>query len=261
MSEIKEYTPGTFCWAELAAQDADKAKEFYTKLFGWAITDMPIGENMVYSMASINGKDAGAMYQMWSEQREQGVPPHWSSFISVSNVDESVKKARALGGTVIVEPMDVFDAGRMASIIDPAGAVVSLWQPVKHIGARIINEHGASCWNELLTEDTVKAGAFYTGLFGWTANEQDMGGMIYTIFMNGEKPAGGMMKIDKNCVEMPPNWLVYFAVNDCDGCIDEARSLGGKILAGPMDIAGVGRIASIIDSQGAAFAVIKPEQM
>ncbi len=261
MSEIKVYTPGTFCWAELVAQDADKAKEFYKRIFGWDITDVPIGEDKVYSMASINGKDAGAIYQMWAEQKDHGVPTHWAGYVSVSSVDDTVKKAQASGGAVVVEPMDVFDAGRMALIADPTGAVVSLWQPMKHIGARVLGEHGTLCWNELLTNDTVKAGAFYSGLFGWTANEQDMGGMIYTVFMNGEKPAAGMMKMDENFRGIPPNWLVYFAVNDCDGCVAETRSLGGELLHGPMDIPGVGRFATMKDPQGAAFAVIKLEQM
>ena len=154
MSKIKEYAPGTFCWAELMADDANGAKEFYSKLFGWSFTDVPIGDGMVYSMAAIGGKDTGGIYQMWAQQKEQGVPTHWGSYVSVTNVEESAKKAREAGGTVIVEPMDVFDAGKMASLIDPTGAVISLWQPMKHMGTRVVNEHGAFCWNELVTNDT-----------------------------------------------------------------------------------------------------------
>lgn len=261
MSEMKEYTPGTFCWPELVAKDVDVAKGFYSKLFGWSYTDVPIGDEKVYTMASLNGKEVGAMYQMWAEQETHGVPTHWASYVSVSDADESAKKVGELGGDVLMEPMDVFDAGRMAMIADPTGAVVSLWQPLKHIGATLVNEHGALCWNELLTNDTGQAGEFYAGLFGWSASEQDMGGMMYTVFMNGESPAAGMMKIDKSWGDVPPNWLVYFAVNDCDGCVQEAGSLGGLILNGPMDIPGVGRMAVLTDPQGAVFAVIKLEPM
>ncbi|MEW6145004.1 MAG: VOC family protein [Thermodesulfobacteriota bacterium] len=261
MSEMTGYAPGTFCWPELVAKDADIAKGFYSKLFGWSYTDVPIGDDKVYTMASLSGKEVGAMYQMWDEQEERGVPTHWASYVSVSNVDESVKETKSLGGEVIVGPMDVFDAGRMAMILDPAGAALSLWQPVKHIGARIVNEHGALCWNELMTNDTGKAGAFYTGLFGWTAQEHDMGGMIYTVFMNGGKPAAGMMKIDENRGDVPPSWLVYFAVNDCDAFVDQARSLGGGICKVPMDIPGVGRFAVMTDPQEAVFAVIQLEPM
>ena len=116
MSEMTEYKPGTFCWPELVASDSDTAKNFYSKLFGWEIRDNPMGEDMVYSMANIRGKEAGGLYQMWGEQVEQGVPTHWASYVSVSDVDEAVEQAESLGGMIIVQPMDVFDAGRMAAI-------------------------------------------------------------------------------------------------------------------------------------------------
>ncbi len=49
---------------------------------------MPIGNDNVYSMALIRGKEAAALYQMWPEQTEQGVPPHWASYVSVSNIEK-----------------------------------------------------------------------------------------------------------------------------------------------------------------------------
>jgi predicted enzyme related to lactoylglutathione lyase len=103
---------------------------------------------------------------MWPEQKENGVPTHWGSYVSVADIDEAIKKVKASGGEILVGPMDVFDAGRIASFLDPLGAVLSLGQPLKHIGARLVNEHGALCWNELMTNDTVKSSAFYSGLFG-----------------------------------------------------------------------------------------------
>ena len=257
MSEMVQYEPSTFCWPELVASDSEKAKEFYSSLFGWSITDIPIGNDQVYSMAAIGGNEVGAIYQMWPEQEAGGVPTHWASYVSVSDVDESAKKAESSGGQVITGPMDVFDAGRMAALIDPTGAAVSLWQPLNHIGARLVNEHGALCWNELLTNDLKKSAEFYTALFGWTAGEQNIGGINYTVFMNGERPAGGMMEIAMERGQMSPHWLVYFAVKDCDVSADNALSLGGEIISPPADIPEIGRIASLKDSQGAVFAVIK----
>jgi hypothetical protein len=70
-----------------------------------------------------------------------------------------------------------------------------------------------------------------------------------------------MMKIDESWGDVPPNWLVYFAVNDCDSCVDQARSLGGEVCKGPIDIPGVGRFAVMTDPQGAVFAVIQLEPM
>lgn len=255
MAEMKEYTPGTFCWVDLGTTDAAAAKKFYAGLFGWELVDMPAGPDMVYTMAYVNGKDVAALYQMGPN--EQGMPPHWNSYISVANVDEVAAKAKALGGTVLGEPFDVMTAGRMAMIQDPTGAVVAAWQPGEHAGAKLVNEPGAFSWNELATTDTQKAGDFYTGLFGWTTQVQDMGNFLYTTFMNGDRMNGGMMQITKEWGDVPPHWMVYFAVADCDASANTATSLGGKLLVQPTDIPQVGRFAMIQDPQGAVFAIIK----
>lgn len=256
MSEVTEYKPGTFCWPELVASDAGKAKEFYKSLFNWEIRDSPIGVDQVYSMAYIRDKKAGSIYQMLPEQSEHGMASYWASYVSVSNVEEAVERAKSLGASTFIEPMDVFDAGRMAAIQDPTWGIISLWQPLKHIGAEVVNEHGALCWNEYVTNDMKEAKEFYIELFGWAAQDMDYGGINYTVFLNSDRPAGGMMKIQEEWGDMPPTWFVYFAVNDCDAAVEKAKSLGGEALNAPMDIDGVGRIAYLKDSQGALFAII-----
>lgn len=258
MADIKSYKPGTFCWAELVASDSGKAKEFYGKLLGWEFTDVPLGNDMFYSMAYLNGKGAGALYQMWPEQREIGVHTNWGGYVSVADVEESAKKVESLGGRVIVGPMDVFDAGKMAGIVDPVGAVFYIWQPLNHIGAAVFGETGAVCWYELMTRDDDASAAFYNGLFGWNAQKQDFSGIQYTILMNGNSAVGGMLKTEEG---MPSGWFVYFAVGDCDKSVEDAVSLGGRVLNPPMNVEGAGRMAFLMDSQGAMFSVIKPDPM
>lgn len=256
MQETTEYAPGTFCWVELATTDGEAAKQFYTGLFGWAFNDNPIGPEMVYTMLKEDGKDVGALYKMPAEMTSQGIPPNWLSYVSVASADESTEKAKALGGTVLKEPFDVFDIGRMAVIQDPTGAVFAVWQPFKQKGSGIVNVPNSFCWNELATKDTAKAGDFYSGLFGWGKNVQEMG-MTYTMFINGDRPAGGMYEPPPEMGDLPPHWLVYFAVDDCDAQAQKAAELGGKICAPPSDIPGIGRFSVIQDPQGAAFAIIK----
>jgi predicted enzyme related to lactoylglutathione lyase len=118
------------------------------------------------------------------------------------------------------------------------------------------------CWNELKTTDVDKAGVFYTKLFGYTADTQNMGGMDYTSLMNGDRPAGGMMAITPEMSMgegIPSNWTLYLAVADCDATAAKAKSLGGKVYREPEDIPGVGRFAVIADPQGAVFCAIKLE--
>jgi hypothetical protein len=255
MQETTAYTPGTFCWIELGTSDSNAAKQFYTKLFGWTFQDNPVGPDMVYTMLKLDGKDVGALYQLSKEM--QGIPPHWLSYIAVKNADESTQKAKSLGATVLKEPFDVFTVGRMSVIQDPTGAVFALWQAGTHQGAGIYNVPNTFCWNELTTKDAAKAGDFYSRLFDWRRDVQQMGPMAYTSFINGERPAGGMYEPTPEMGDVPPNWLVYFAVEDADATAKKAGELGAKACVPPTDIPGIGRFAVIQDPQGAAFGIIK----
>jgi predicted enzyme related to lactoylglutathione lyase len=259
MQETPEYKPGTFCWVELGTTDGEAAKKFYTQLFGWDFTDNPIGPGMVYTMLKLNGKDVGALYQLMPEMRAQGIPSHWLSYASVTSADESAAKAKELGATLMKGPFDVMDVGRMAVVQDPTGAVFALWQAKSHQGAGVVNAPGSFCWNELATTDTAKDGDFYAGLFGWGKDVQNFGPMEYTMFTNGGRPAGGMFKLMPEMAGVPPHWLVYFAVDDCDAKTQKATELGATTMKPPDDIPGIGRFSILVDPQGAAFAIIKLE--
>lgn len=259
MQETPGFAPGTFCWIELATSDNEAAKKFYTELFGWSFKDNPMGPDMVYTMLQKDGKDVGGLYKLMPDMVEMGIPPHWLNYISVASADESATKAKDAGGTLMKEPFDVMTYGRMAVVQDPTGAVFALWQPLTHPGSGIYNVPGSFCWNELATTDTAKAADFYVALFGWGKDVQNFGPMEYTMFINGDRPAGGMYKMPPEMGNIPPNWLTYFAVEDCDASAQKATELGATIMAPPSDIPGIGRFAIVIDPQGAAFAIIKLE--
>jgi len=157
-----------------------------------------------------------------------------------------------------VDAFDVLDVGRMALVQDGPGAVVALWQPRGHAGAGIIGETSAICWNELATTDLSRAQAFYTGMFGWSAGTQTVGNPRYITFTQDGVARGGMLAIDPSRGPVPPHWLVYFAVSDCDGQTALVQSLGGAVRVPPTDIPEVGRFAIVADPQGATFAVIQP---
>jgi predicted enzyme related to lactoylglutathione lyase len=251
MTKIDHHEPGSFSWAELATTDAGAAKTFYTGLFGWSYVDSPAGPDMIYTRVQKGGKDAAALYQLGKEQK--GVPPHWNVYFSVASADESASKAKKLGAKALMEPFDVMEYGRMALLQDPQSATFSLWEPRKHIGAEVMNEPNTACWAELDTTDTESAGKFYTALFGWGTK---VGG-DYTEFQVAGRSIGGMMKIAKEWGDVPPNWLVYFSVDDCDAIAGKAQKLGAKTFMPPTDIEKVGRFAVLQDPQGAVFAIIK----
>ena len=209
---------------------------------------------MVYTMLRLNGKDVGALFEKGETMKD--MPTYWASYISVASADETVAKAKALGGSIMKEAFDVMDVGRMAVIADPTGAHFCIWEPKKHQGIGVKGEPNSLTWNELLTNDTAKAGDFYTKLFGWVANTHGAP-VPYTEFMNGDAHAGGMMQIQPGWGPVPPHWGIYFAVEDTDAAFAKATSLGAAAIVPPMDIEKVGRFATIKDPQGAVFSIIK----
>jgi predicted enzyme related to lactoylglutathione lyase len=250
MAEPREYAPGTPSWVDLGTPDLDAARAFYGSLFGWEIVDQ--GEEAGhYSMCMLRGLPVAGM----GPQMNPG-PPHWTTYVSVADADAAVGKVKDAGGTVFMDPMDVMDVGRMAIFADTEGAVAAVWQPRAHKGAGIVNEPGSLCWNELASRNTAAAKQFYGAVFGWGANTSPGPPMEYTEWMLGDTAIGGMMEMGPHMPpDIPPHWLAYFAVADCDASAAQIKEQGGAVHAGPMDIP-AGRFAAGADPQGASFGVI-----
>jgi predicted enzyme related to lactoylglutathione lyase len=249
MPEVTKHDPGAFSWAELATSDSASAKTFYTKLFDWSFMDSPAGPDMVYTTLQKGDKAVGALYQQGAQ--EKGMPPHWNAYFTVKSADESAKKAEAAGGKVAMAPFDVMTYGRMAVIQDPQGAFFSLWEPKEHIGAQRVGETGSICWAELDTRGTDAAEKFYTKIFPWTPKKSPE----YTEWQMGGTSIGGMMEIPEQWGQAPPNWLVYFMVDDVDKAAAKAVGLGAVKIVSPTDIPNMGRFAVLKDPQGAVFAI------
>ncbi len=252
MGERTQHSPGTFSWTDLNTTDQDGAKGFYSGLFGWEITDMPVGDDSVYSMAAIDGKWVAAISPQPQQQRDAGVPPAWNSYVTVEDADATAARAAELGASVHAPPFDVMEAGRMAVIQDPQGGWFLIWQPKDHKGAQLVNVHGALTWNELGSPDMDGSAAFYGDLLGWSTSPMEAGDMPYLVISNGERSNGGIRP--PMPPEAPPCWLVYFATDDLAGSLATVSELGGTVLMGDTDI-GVGHIAVVQDPQGAVFAL------
>ena len=254
MGQRTAYTPGTFCWADLGTTDADAARGFYGTLLGWE--GEPGGpESGGYAMMRRGGHDVCGLYPMTERQLAEGVPPSWLSYVSVADADATAARAAELGGRVLVEPFDVMSAGRSAVVADPQGAVLGLWQPRDHPGARIVNEVGTMVLNQLNTTDPEGARAFYVALFGWEFAPVGGGALPYWGITNGGWLNGGMMVLDPTA-PAPPHWLVYFTVEDLDGADALIVDGGGAVVVPPMIIES-GRILVAHDPQYAFFALFE----
>jgi predicted enzyme related to lactoylglutathione lyase len=258
MTTKTEYAPGTPSWVDLGTTDTAAAKAFYGPLFGWEFRDETADGQVVYSLASLGGQVVAGLMEQPPGQRDMGVPPVWTSYVSVADCDATTKLAEGAGGAVLAQPMDVMDAGRMSVVADPTGAVIGIWQAKNHIGAAIVNEPGSFTWNELITPDVDTAAAFYNQVFSWKANPVEMGPMRYTEFKLDDQSIAGAMPPPMEGI--PPNWGVYFAVADCDATVADAKSRGASVMVEPTDIP-PGRFAVLADPQGAFFNVIKSNPM
>jgi uncharacterized protein len=255
---MPDYPPGTPSWVELSSPDADASAAFYGALMGWTATEPgSVEETGGYRMLQQNGQNvAGLMGQM-----QEGQPTAWSTYISVADADETAERVKAAGGSVLVEPMDVMDIGRMAFFADPSGAAFGVWQPKTFKGADLVNEPGSFCWNEVLTRDAEAGKAFYPAVFAWTAGRPTFEGApeSYTVWERDGQGVAGMMQMRDEWFppEIPPHWGVVFAVADCDAAVAKARELGATVTTEPMDMP-IGRFAGLVDPQGASFTVMEP---
>lgn len=259
--EVTQHDPGRFSWADLATPDAKGSRMFYTELLGLDATEIPVGEGAVYVILSKSGKNACAIYEMSEEiMRQTGRPPAWQSYFTVRSADDTASHVKKLGGTLVQEPFDVMQAGRMAVAQDPTGAVFAVWQPVSEIGAHVFGEPGALGWTELHTHETEAASRFYSALFGWSVDKMPgTHAAEYSVFQMDGNPAAGMMAIDEERGQMPANWVVYFVVESLDATVTNAKSMGATGITPPMDAEGVGRYVYLRDPQGVYVAFIEVE--
>jgi hypothetical protein len=243
MGAVERYPNGTFCWVDLGTNDAQGAKAFYGGLFGWEFDDLSTGDQGTYSTCRLDGRAVAGLY-------DQAERLAWGSHICVDDADRATDRARQLGAEVLAEPFDTPGGGRVATVRDPAGAVVSLSQPGESLGAELVNQDGTWTWNELTAGDMAAGRDFYVALFGWTA-EDAPGPFPRTTFTLGDLLVGGGHAPAPQ-EDPTPRWSITFWVPDADQAAARAEELGGKVLLPPMDIP-VGRFTVLADPQGATF--------
>jgi predicted enzyme related to lactoylglutathione lyase len=95
---------GRFSWNELLTTDPDETKGFYTRLFGWEYEIFP-SEEMTYNVIKAGGEEIGGIMKI--QPQAAGQPPIWGIYVTVDNVDETVKLAEKLGGKIHVSPTDI----------------------------------------------------------------------------------------------------------------------------------------------------------
>lgn len=245
---------GAPCWIDLYSSDPERAQDFYGRLLGWTTMD-PGPEYGGYFLFQRDGKVvAGCM----RNDGEQGAPDMWTTYLSTDDADRTAEAARKHGGSVIVEPMDVTQNGRMALVTDPSGAAVGVWQPREVKGSEVRGEVGTPAWFELHTNGYEAAVGFYRDVFGWdTHTMSDEPNFRYTTLGEGEAALAGIMDATVyRPADVPSAWEVYFQVEDADAKVAETVELGGTVEHEPHDTP-YGRLAALADPTGTRFKLLQ----
>ena len=209
-----------------------------------------------YTMFTKDGKHVAAASP--PPPGTEGVPPHWSTYIASDDVDATAARSRDAGGTVLMEPFDVFDSGRMAI------AAGSGRRRLRHLAGARASRRGArqraglASWNECQTGTRSGRAKFYSDVFGYEIEEAEMGeGPPYRVLKVDGRGVAGMIAMTPEMADVPPNWSTTFAVEDADAAVEEGgMSWAAACSSQPFDIPTVGRYAVIQDPAGVVFGIL-----
>lgn len=253
---------GRFVWFDMMSTDVPASVKFYSQLLGWTTKEVDMGAMGKYTLIHNGSEDIGGMMHL---DPKHGAPSHWVAYMNVENVDGACETIAGAGGKTLMPPMDIPDVGRFAVVADKEGAVFSPFK--SSMGERPEASGpppiGDFCWHEVMSDDPAASAAFYTKVFGYTVKESDMGPMgTYRVLSRGERMACGILKMPEMAKKggARPHWLHYIHVADVDASTRNAREIGAKVYAEPMDIPGIGRFSVLADPVGAVFALFMGEK-
>ena len=257
MAQVATAVTNKPAWVDLATTDAEAAREFYSKLFGWSLEVSEDPQYGGYATAKLDDKSVAGI---GPKQEGDPSPAAWSLYIGTEDVDGLAKQVQDAGGSVVAPPFDVGDQGRMAVFADPSGAFIAGWQAAG-MSQFVGNIPDAFGWAELNARGLERAVRFYETVFGWTHSTSPTGdGQEYTQFEHDGQPIAGALEMSPQIpVETPSYWLVYFTVDEVDARFQKAIELGGREMVAPQDMPG-GRFAIVSDPQGAAFGILNVPQ-
>ncbi len=241
---------GAPTWIDLTTSDMDRAQQFYSTVFGWTFESAGPDYGGYVNCFKDGKPVAGLMFNdpQWNS------PDGWTTYFHTADINSTVAKATAAGGTSCVEPMEVPEKGWMGVLTDPTGAVFGLWQPTGHQGFEVINEDGAPTYHQLTTRDYGKALEFYREVFDWQIDTvSDTDEFRYSTASFGGDPLLGMMDGTGDLPEgVPSNWFFFLGADDVDKTVQLIVDNGGTVVRAAEDTP-YGRLAAVADPTGAGF--------
>ena len=247
-----------FSWTDAFVLKYGPAKEFYEQLFGWYFADQHDDLELVYSLACLNSEasppesiSVAGLAECKDPSRKMDC---WNSYIRVQNVDGMVERIQSFGGTLVMGPMDVMTAGRMAVCLDSRGAAFHLWQAKDHQGVDSSFAPGKPCWFELTSAHIKSSIEFYSSVFGWTVREAPSDSGQYHIFYSNDIMIAGMHnQIDHS--RGTETWLPFFLTQDMEASVKKCLEFNGSVIHGPVVEPKMGKYATVTDLENNMFGL------
>lgn len=237
---------GNFTWIDLSTFDVAEAKTFYKKVFQWDFAE----EGNGYVNCSRSDSPGAGLYEMPEFFQKIRMPSFWMTYISVTDIDSVVAKAKDLGGKVELEETNAL--GKVALIRDPAGAGFTCYEGDTKSSRSSMTAPGQWYWSELFVSDLSSVNEFYSGLFGWIFEADEKKSGRFAILNNGKK-IGSVQVADNSVKGEKEFWGVFFGVRSIDQFKSDLQDSGGRIIYEHQNTNGRHYLAN--DSQGAAFFV------
>ncbi|MFN8015794.1 MAG: VOC family protein [Acidimicrobiia bacterium] len=247
--KFDKYEDGIACWADVSVQDMEKAKDFYSQVFGWEMSIAPEPEADGYTQCLKDGEVVCGIFH----SRNPDQPAAWNTYFASSDIKSTIEKANEFGGTIIMPPIEVMNYGITSAVQDPQGAFFGIWQAKDMVGSTVANEFDTVCWNELATTNLNEAKDFYRGLFDWQDSESNSP-EYWQYDVAGSVRGGAREMSEDECTMMPPNWTIYFRVKDLGETANKIEKSGGKILSDVMNADKI-EFRACSDNQGAMFLI------
>lgn len=247
-------TPGTPCWIDINSSDVPAAARFYAAVLGWAVDVSDDPQYGGYGTFSAFGHPVAGISPC-----QEGNPYRdiWTVYLASDDADLTCAAAESAGGMVAMPPMAVGDQGRMAMLVDPAGAVLAVWQADRHAGFDRSERPGTPVWFETMSRDYARALPFYTGVFGLSHQVQaDTDEFRYSVLTSADAELAGVMDASAFLPDgAASHWQVYFDSPDVDAAVAAVLANGGAVLE-PVSDSPYGRLATVADPMGSTFRII-----
>lgn len=257
---------GAPIWVDLTVQDLEAAKGFYSEIFGWEYVDAGPEYGHYHRILKDGHEVGGLMRAMTEDGQPLEAPTVWTVYLESTDIGETMRRAEEAGAHVIVPAMPVGDMGSMAVLIDPAGAVVGVWQRGTFAGFDLPLSTGTPVWFESMSVNFDAALPFYREVFGWEPAFMAEDGSVVTEPEDGVRypyatAGAGDAAVAGLCDAKEwfdqSQWRWYISVDDADATAEAIVARGGTLLDGPMD-SPFGRVATVADPEGASFQINQP---